>query len=148
MNSVTPVKVKLFDGVERELRFTLGARKMIVDLLGMHMRDALNKYDSGAFPAILFALLHDEKGKPSVDLAWLESNLIDEDSAEIMAAIMAAGSQGKASKNELEALVRKAMEMESQEMTGSISVASQPSASDSAAMSSGGDTSNARSPQE
>jgi hypothetical protein len=149
MNAVTPVKLTLPDGVERELRFTLGAKKRIVDTLGMQLKDALNKYDAGAFPAILHALMHDEEGKPpSVSVTWLECHLTDEQTPEIMAAIMSAASQGKASKNELEARLREAMTGQTNQPTGSTSSASEPSASDSADKSSGGDTLSARSPQE
>lgn len=152
MHSVTPVKITLPDGIERELRSTLGAKKKIVDLLGVPLIDALNKYDSGAFPAILFAFLHDENGNPTVSLGWLESNLIDSDSAELMAAIMCAASQGKQSKNELEAQFTKAIEIESARLmariTGSTFSASQLSASDSAEPNSGGDTLSVRSQHE
>jgi hypothetical protein len=141
MHSVTPVKITLPDGVERELRFTIGAKKMIVDLLGMPMQDALNKYDSGAFPEILWALMHDENGDPpDVSVKWLSATLPADSAGEIMAAIMSAATQGKTPKNELEALINAAMGT-----TSSSSSASQLSASDSHEQSSGGDTSPAKS---
>jgi hypothetical protein len=150
MNSVTPVKLTLPEGVECELRFTLGARKRITDHFGMPMQEALNKHDSGAFPAIIHALTHTEKGKPTLELEWLAENLpLDGDSsAEILAAIMSAATQGKTPKNELEALLKAQMQGVAQKTTGSTPSASEHSASDSAGANSGGDTSSAKSSQE
>lgn len=139
MQAVTPVKLTLPDGVERELRFTLGAQKLIVDLTGMLLRDALNKYDSGAFPEILYALMHDEEGEPpAVSLKWLRNNLPLTAAPEIMAAILSAMVQGQAPKNEIEALVKKEMESQNQNQNGSLSSASPPSASGSVVEISGG----------
>lgn len=143
MNAVKPTPFTTPDGVERQLRFTLGARRRINDLLGMDLKDALNKYDSGAFPEILFALMHDEHGKPpeGVTLASLAEQISDSDRPEILAAIMAAASNGKLEKNELEPLIKKYL---TAAPTGSHFGASVPNVSDSPISSSGGDTSNVK----
>lgn len=143
MNAVKPTPFTTPDGVERELRFTLGARKRIQDLLGMPLKEALDKYDSAAFPHVLFALLHDREGKPpeGITIEFLAENLPDSDRVEIMAVIMAASSNGKLEKNELEPLIRKWM---IKAATGSDSGASVLNASDSPMNNSGGDTSNAK----
>lgn len=150
MNSVKAVALALPEDNECELRFTLGAKKKIVDHFGMSLQDALNKYDSGAFPFIIWALAHTPKGKPTVDLDWLENSLpSDADStAEMMAAIMSAGTQGKTPKNEIEALIKAQMEGQQPKTTGSTSSASALSASDSVDASSGGDILSAKSTPE
>ena len=111
MNTVTPVTITTPDGVERELRFTLGARKRIHEIFGFGFQEALDKYDSGAFPGILYALMHDSTGKPpDVTIEWLAENLPADSSNEILASIMSAGSQGKASPKEIEALLAQAQQ--------------------------------------
>lgn len=141
MNSVTPVKITLPDGIERDLRFTLGAKKMIVDLLGMPMKEALDKYDSGAFPEILYALMHDERGNPpSVSVEWMQLHIPADAAPEIMAAVMSAAVQGKRPKNEIEALVNAQLEENQRMINGSGSLVSAPSVSDSVGKSSGGAT--------
>ena len=101
----------MIDGVERELRFTQGAMRRIHDHFGMGFRDALNKYDSGAFPGVLYALMYDRKGNPPADLTMeeLAESLPMGDAPEVLAAIMSAAEQGRVSKNELEALIRAEM---------------------------------------
>lgn len=144
MNAVKPTPFTTPDGVERELRFTLGARKRIVELLGMHMNEALNKYDSGAFPEILFALLHDESGNPpaGITVPYLAEHLLPEQTTEILSAIYAAGTNGRVEKKILEPVIAKLMR---EILTGSKSGASAPNPSDLQMNSSGGDTSNVKS---
>lgn len=140
MNAVKPTPFTTPDGVQRELRSTPGARKLIVDLTGMQLKPALDKYDSGAYPEILFALLHDSKGNPpdGITVEYLRWNLSDSDGVEIMASIMAAYSNGKLEKKDLEPMLKKAMSAETG--TGSKSGASAPSSSESPTNNSGGDT--------
>lgn len=112
MSPVTPVTIAI-DGVERELRFTHGAAKRIVDTFGMSMRDALNKYDAGAFPGILHALMYDRKGQPpNLTVEELGELLPMDGATETMAAIIAAMNQGKIPKEQIEAMLTKAMEQE------------------------------------
>ena len=147
MNLVKPVVLTTPDGVDRELRFTLGARKRIVDRFGMDMQSALNKYDSGAYPEILFALMHDSKGQPPVGVSVdeLSESLAPEDGPEILAAILSAASQGKKTKNELEPLIRAAMDAAMMQTTGSTSGASPLAPLDSPTNNSGGDILTAKS---
>lgn len=148
MNAVKPTPFTTPDGVGRELRFTLGARKRIVEAFGMQLKSALDKYDSAAFPEVLYALLHDKDGNPPVGITvgYLAENLPDSDRVEIMVAIMAASSNGKLEKKDLEPILKKAMGMETD--TGSKSGASVLSSSGSQMNSSGGDISNAKSTPE
>ncbi len=112
MKTVTPVEVQTPDGVNRVLRFTLGARKRIQDKFGMPFKEALDKFSEGAFPSILFALMHDVNGNPPTDIteAQLGEMLSPEDTPEILAAILSAAMQGKKSKNEIEPMIREKME--------------------------------------
>lgn len=112
MSPVTPVTINI-DGVERELRFTHGAAKRIVDHFGMPMRAALDKYDAGAFPGILHALMFDRKGNPpDVSVEELGETLPMDGATEVLAAILSAMNQGKVPKEQLEAALKKAMEEE------------------------------------
>jgi hypothetical protein len=146
MHAVTPVTFTTPDGVERKLRATQGARLRIFERFGKHVKEVLDTYGDAAFADILFALMHDEKGKPPNGLSAeeLRESLPMDSGAEIMAVIMHAFSQGKSDPNELRALLEKAMEIQTQETTGSISTDSARSASDSAPESSGGDSASGR----
>jgi len=158
MANVTPVEFVTPDGVSRELRFTRGAKRRIVDRLGVGLHAALEKYDSGAFPEILYAMMHDVNGKPPADLTVesLAETIPDDgdDDAGTLAAIMAAATQGRATKNDLEPLIRKAMEERQKEEMKKYSTngsTSGPSARVLLALpinSTGGDTSNAKSSPE
>lgn len=143
MTAVTPVTLTTPDGVERLLRFTLGARKRISGKFGTSdLRAILNEHDAGALPDILWCLMHDAEGKPpEVSVAWLAENIAVTDQAEVLAAIVSAASQGKAPKNELEALITASL-------TGSTFGPTVLSASDSPTTKSGTDTSNAKSAPE
>jgi len=116
MDAVKPVVFVTPDGVERKLRSTAGARKLISDHFGMPLKDALNKYDSGAFPVVLWALMHDEDGNPPAGLtvSRLAFTLGDDADtrAEIMAVIAAAYSNGKLEKNEAKAAILRAIEVQ------------------------------------
>lgn len=152
MNTVTPVTITTPDGVERELRFTLGARKRINEIFGCGMKEALDKFDAGAFPGVLFALMYDREGKPpDVTIAWLEENLPSDASNEIMAAIMSSAVQGKTPKKDIEDLLRAANELQLRQMQGGTGLSSGPSAprsSESMIETSGGDSSSAKSKPE
>ncbi len=147
MNAVTPIQITTPDGVDRQLRFTLGARKRIQEIFGMDLQAALNKHDSAAFPGILFAMMHDAEGNPPKDvtLSQLSEMLDPGDGVEIMATILSAASQGKKTKDELIPILQAEMDRRLRLLTGSGSGASLLDLSVSPTSSSGGDTSNARS---
>lgn len=151
MNAVKPTPFTTPDGVERELRNTHGAKKRIMQLFGMPWREALNKYDSGAFPEILFALMHDVNGQPpeGITVLYLAENMSDTDSPEVMGAIMEALTNGAIEKKAYATAMRKVLKEQLEKMLiGSNSGASALSASDSLTSSSGGDTSSAKSMHE
>jgi hypothetical protein len=154
MNTVKPIILTMPDGVDRELRFTSGAKKRIVDYFGTGLKDAMDKYDDGALPAILFALMHNGKGEPPAGIteAELAEMLDPADSPEVLAAIMSASSQGQKTKNELEPLIREEMKkraaMELAKMSGFASGVFAPDLSGLPTNNSGGDTSIAKSPPE
>lgn len=145
MNAVTPIPLTLPDGVTRELRFTLGARKRIQDRLGLDLNSALQKYDAGALPDILYSLMHDAKGNPPLDITpnELAETLGTDSTVEIMAAIMSAATQGKLSKNVLEPIILDVLRKQ-QLLTGSNSGALELDVLASLMNNSGGDTSNAK----
>lgn len=144
MHVVKPIVISLPDGSERELRFTLGARKRIQEIFGMDLKAALEKHQDGALPRILFALMHDADGNPpAVSINWLEENLPADSAVEVMAAIVSAAGQGKVSKKEIEDLMQMRIGM-SGSPTGSTTGLSVPKSSESATEISGGDTSNVK----
>lgn len=151
MNATTPITFTTPDGVERTLRFTLGARKRIQDRFGMNLLQALNAHGDGALPEIAFALMFDEEGDPPKDLSVkrLAEALDSDHSVPLMAAIMSSITKGQTSKKEIEALLLKAAEEErmklATELTGSTYPASASSASEPQETISGGDTSNVKS---
>lgn len=146
MNAVTPVTITLPDGKERELRFTLGARKRIHDMFGMGLQEALQKMSDAAIPGVLHCLLYDDKGQePDVSVDWITNNIPGDAALEVTAAIMSAVVQGRASKNAIEGLMTRAI---TESLTGSASLPSAPRSSESTAEKSGTDTSNANSSPE
>lgn len=107
------------DGVERDLRFTLGARKRIAEKFGMpSIQDIFTKYGDGALPEIAYAMMYDQQGKPpaGLDLSALAEGV--EDPLPLLAALMSAASKGATPKNELEALLRTAQQMEVAKLIG------------------------------
>ena len=139
MNAVAPVTLLTPDGVERELRFSLGAQKRIVERFGMTWKPALEKYDSGAIPGILYAMMYDaEQNPPAISLAWLEENLAVGDGRELTQYIISAASQGKATPKDVEMLMKAAEQMN---QTGLASGPSAVSVSESPTASSGDSTS-------
>src|SRR5690348_5984389 len=107
MLPVSGVSYTTPDGVERPLRFTLGARKRIAEKFGEpNLQRIFVKFGDGALPDIAYALMFDEKGKPPADLdpAELAERLTDDEAVALLAAVMSAASKGKVEKKELEAL--------------------------------------------
>lgn len=154
MATPTPSKPVYFetpDGVKRELRFTFGARKRIVDRFGMQIVPALNKYDLAALPELLYCLMFDEDGNPPENLnigRWIENQDLAR-APEMMVTLMDAVAQGRAEKKELEALermIRAGMEEQIRTLTGSISGPSDTSASASPSENSGGSQSESSTP--
>jgi hypothetical protein len=143
MRAVTPVTFISPDGVERQVRFTLGARKRIHALYGTSdIARALDQQGDAAAVGMLHACMYDEKGNPpEVSLSELEESLTGDSAVEIISTLMSAATQGRTPKNEIEAVLLKAMGLETQ--TGSTSGASVDTASDSPTPTSGTDSSNA-----
>lgn len=146
MNTVSPVTFE-FAGVERELRSTIGAHQMIEDRFGCGINQALKEQGTRALVYVAFAFLHDAAGNPPADITekTIAFSLPLDRFPALAAAVMSAVTQGKASKNELEALIVTALEKELESRTGLPSGPSALSASESATVISGGDTENAKS---
>lgn len=137
-----PVTYKTPDGVERALRFTLGARKRIAIAFpgcGSDVQVALAQCGDGALPEIAYACMYDEDGNPPVGLtaARLAESLDGDDAIALMAAVMSAAGKGRTPKNEIEALLRKAQQTEIERLTGISFGASPGSASESQPANSG-----------
>jgi hypothetical protein len=127
------------DKVERVLRFTLGARKRIAEMFKEpNIQTVLNQFGDGALPDLAYCMMFDAAGDPpkGLDVKRFAEEL--DDATPLLAAIMSAVSKGAAPKNELEALLRKAQEMEAEKLIGSILGRSPFSASESQQPSSGG----------
>ena len=139
---MTPLKAVTLttpDGVSRELRDTPGARKRIFEKFGEpnFIKIAEARGDWALFE-VAYLMMYDRKGNPPEGLT-LDQFMEDSSTSsrtEMLAAIMAAVSNGEKSKNDLEALLKKAEETS----TGSLSGPSVPSASDSQTINSGGAT--------
>lgn len=104
MNSVTPVKYTTPDGVERELRATLGARKRIAERFGKSdIGGVLQQFGDGALPEIAFAMMYDRKGKAPADLtaAELAEDLAPAEATKLLAHVLSAFGQGKTSPNDI-----------------------------------------------
>ena len=139
MTPLKSVTLTTPDGVSRELRDTPGARKRIFEKFGEpNFIEIAKVRGDWALFEVAYLMMYDRKGNPPEGLT-LEQFMEDASTSsrtELLAAIMAAVSNGEKSKNDLEALLKKAEEAS----TGSTSGPSVPSASDSQTISSGGDT--------
>jgi hypothetical protein len=56
------------DGVKREIRFTFGGLKRIVQRLHCQIGEAVGRYGEAAFPEILYCFMYDRKGQPPAGL--------------------------------------------------------------------------------
>lgn len=112
MGPITPVKFTTPDGVERNLVWRLGSERLIVDWLGCTLGQAIIKYDLAAVPELLYASMYDDEMDPPPDLTRKKlAAMLDPDlRVEYMATWMSAISKGRNSKNEIEVLLKKAME--------------------------------------
>lgn len=124
------------DGVSRPVRLTFGARKRIADKFGMPLPEVLKRYDSAAFPDILYCCMHDDAagGKPPKGLApnWADSLDIDSEmETEMAATFMSMLSKGGLEKNVLKVLIEKVQTEQMKERYGSIFGVLLDSASDS-----------------
>lgn len=130
MGAVNPVKYTAPDGVERLLRFTLGARRRIAAEFGTaNIQQILQTYDFGAVPRLVYQCLFDERGKaPDITVEQFEEIFpADNDiAAEALAALISAATQGVTEKNEIEAQIKENL----RSLTGSGSGLSESSASD------------------
>lgn len=150
MNAVKPITHTFPDGVERTLRPTHGAHRRIETVFGMNYLEAMKAKGADALPEILFALMHDEKGKPPADLtidSLIEMIPYEADAVlEMSAVVHACFTNGRREKKELIQIARDHLkEMEEQmeaelaaKANGSSSGVSAPKPSDSATNNSGG----------
>ncbi len=120
---IPSVKVTAFDGVEREIRFTFGAQRRIIDGaktasgelwagFGMPAMQVLNRYDTAALPELLWCCMFDEKGKPPQDLdpvEWREKE-DPENGPELYGVFMECITKGRVRKNEFAAQIRTLLE--------------------------------------
>ena len=141
MGAITPVKYTTPDGIERSLRYTLGAARRIAEDFGSsNVQKLLNKYDFGCVPRLIYYCLFDSKGHPPDGMTADEFEQLfpgDVDTSRAaLAAFISAVSQGKTEKNEIEARMREVMDAEGNP-TGSPSGPSESSASDSPTSNSG-----------
>lgn len=102
------------DGVKRPVRLTFGARKRIADQFGMPLPEVLKRYDSAAFPDILYCCMCDDAagGKPPKGLSpdWAAALEMDADTeAEMAAVFMQIVTKGSVEKNVLKALIQEEM---------------------------------------
>jgi hypothetical protein len=138
MGAITPVTYTTPDGIERSLRYTMGAARRIgADFGTNNLQKLLNQYDYACVPRLVYYCLFDASGNPPDGLtaAQFEEQFPgdNETGLKALSALMSAMSQGKASKNELEARMR----TETDQPTGSESGPSASNASDSPTRSSG-----------
>lgn len=149
MHAVAAIPFTTPDGVERKLRSTRGAKALIRERFGnKDIVSILNEHGEEAMFEIAYFMMYDEAGEPPTGLTakklLFATPTTNEATASVMAAIMAAVSQGKAEKNELETLMlahlNGAVEMEMNRLTTSISGPSASSVSASQTSSTGGDT--------
>lgn len=135
-----PVFYTTPDGVERRVRYHLGAEKRIIDHFGVGVKAALDKYDKAALPTMLYCCMFGPRGVPPEDLDLLdfEESVDPKEAPGMMAALLAAIGKGAVPKNELEALIRKGMDQQMQALTGFVSGLSPDSASESQTTNSGG----------
>jgi hypothetical protein len=149
MNAPVPVSVVCPDGVERELRFTLGARRRISQYFGMDIADVLAKVGDGGIPGLLHALLWDDKSKLLAgipeSIPEFEEQFPGDSGRQYLTAVMSAMSQGKASKKDIEMLLDQAQRAAIEKLTGLTSSPSARNVSELIVESSGTDTSNVKS---
>lgn len=134
MGPITPVKFTTPDGVERSLVWRLGSERLIVDWLGCTLGQAIVRYDLAAVPDLLYASMYDDEMEPPKDLTRkkLAATLDPDLRVEYMATWMSAVTKGRTPKNEIEAMLKKAMESQlSMTDIGSMLGVSLGSASDS-----------------
>lgn len=127
------------DGVERILRFTLGARRRIAEWFNEpDVIVILQKISDGALPDIAYAMMYDAAGDPpeGLDRKTFAESL--DDGVPLLAAVMSAVGKGATPKNELEAMLREAKQKETTRLIGSVFGASPDIASISAQVNSGG----------
>jgi hypothetical protein len=130
---IVPAIITTPDGVERSLRFTLGARRRIARDLGRSFAEVMQGLSDEDLPTLLYHLLFDEDGNPpaGLSIAKLEESYEPGDTKELLATLLSAMSQGSVKKNEAMEMIeagQRSMTMD----TGLTSGASPVSISESA----------------
>jgi hypothetical protein len=115
MHAVSGVAYTTPDGVERTLRSTRGAKRLMSDKFGREksLMDILNEHGDDSLFEIAHFMMHDENGDPpdiTLKQFVFRTPQTTEATAELMAAVMSALTQGKTPKNELEVMVREFLE--------------------------------------
>ncbi len=136
----SPVYYTTPDGVERLVRYHLGAEKRVAELFKMPLAQAIAQYDKAAYPGILWCLMHGPRGIPPVglDRVDFEESAGAEEVPKMMAAILSAFSKGRMEKNEIEVLIKAGLQKQIDQLTGSRFGRSVVSASISPKTTSGG----------
>lgn len=150
MNAVVPIEFIASDGVARQVRWTLGARKALKEKFG-HANVWKLAADNGdeIIPEIAHIMMADEDGNPpDISLARLANTMTPEAGVDLFAKLLSACTQGKQSPNEILDQLTQAVEaaklIQETMNTGSDSGPSAATASDSPTETSGTDSSNAR----
>jgi hypothetical protein len=106
MHLITPVTIKTPDGVERALRFTLGAQRRIAEEFGGNLLQAFIRLDESAVPAALYCCMYDENGLPpeGLTLRAFQETADPDQIVEMTQALRDAMEQGRATKNVLTAM--------------------------------------------
>ena len=154
MSAVTPIEFVAADGVVRQLRWTLGARKAIKAKFGHANIWALAaEHGDEVIPELAHFMMHDEKGNPpDITVAHLDNTTTPEAGVELFSKMLSACTQGKQSPNEILDQLTQAAEaakliqetLKKATNTGSESGPSADTASDSPTETSGTDSSNAK----
>jgi len=99
---IVPVTITTPDGVERALRFTLGARRRISRDLAKPFADVMSTLTDEDLPTFLYHCLFDEDGNPPAGLSItkLEESYEPSDTKALLADLISAMSQGNVKKNE------------------------------------------------
>lgn len=108
---MTPLKSAKFlcpDGLEREVRFSLGAQRRISDRFGVPILEVFNKHGDGGLPELVYLCMYDAKAQPPSGLSLEEfSEAVPGNAApELLAVLVEAITQGKIPKEQAEVMIR------------------------------------------
>lgn len=149
MRAVNPVMLTIADGVERQLRWSLGTRKRFKERFGTFDIAALTtQHGDEIVPEIAYLMMFDANGQPPpFSLDWFTETMPPEAMEGMMTVIFSALIQGAKSPNEILAALQEVTQasQNTETATGSTSGPSAEPASDSQTGKSGTDYSNVKS---